>query len=175
MSTVLNLVDLVRMVGKERELCLVVVFLVTLDSICSHDPLLSKHNHIPLGVFALCIVGYLYDGLLVPTDDLYSWHFGAPCWLALTCPRQLPLAWPIDTERLVSVVHHRSQVPISIQSSHSMSWSPLWPCRCPHIEHHYSVLHSSCPSLSCETYIHWYRTRAMRLFGRMERMQASLH
>ena len=59
--TVLDLLDLAWIVGKERELYVVVVFFGTLDSICSHDPLLSRHNHMPLRVFGLCIVCYLRD------------------------------------------------------------------------------------------------------------------
>jgi hypothetical protein len=51
------------MIGKERELRVVVVFFWTLESIYSHDPLLSWHNHMPLGVSELSVVGYLRDAV----------------------------------------------------------------------------------------------------------------
>jgi len=85
--TVLDLLDLARMVGKERELSIVVVFFGTLDSICSHDPLLSRQPHASSGLWALHSRLPARHGLLVPTDHLYSWHFGAPWWLAHTRPR----------------------------------------------------------------------------------------
>ena len=60
-AVVLDGLDLPWMLGKKPELYVVVVFLRTLDPINSHDPLLSRHNHMPPIVLWHHIVGYLHD------------------------------------------------------------------------------------------------------------------
>ena len=45
-DTGLDQLDLLWIIGKERELSVVVVFFGPLDSISSHNPLLSGHNHV---------------------------------------------------------------------------------------------------------------------------------
>ena len=55
----LNQLDLLWMIGKERDLSVVVVFFGALDSISSNNPLLSRHNHMLIAVFGHRPVGYM--------------------------------------------------------------------------------------------------------------------
>ena len=55
----LDQLDLLWMIGKELEFSVVVVFFGALDSISSHNPLLSGHNHMLFVVFGHLPVGYL--------------------------------------------------------------------------------------------------------------------
>jgi hypothetical protein len=48
------------MIGKEQELSIVVVFFRSLESISSHNPLLSGHNHVLFAVLGHRPVGYLH-------------------------------------------------------------------------------------------------------------------
>jgi hypothetical protein len=56
----LDQLDLLWMIDKERELSVIVVFLGALDSISSHNPLLSEHNHVLFAFFGHRPVGYLH-------------------------------------------------------------------------------------------------------------------
>ena len=55
----LDQLDLLWMIGKQRELSVVVVFFGALDFISSHNPLLSGHNRVLCAVFRHRPVGYL--------------------------------------------------------------------------------------------------------------------
>ena len=55
----LDQLDLLWMIGKELEFSVVVVFFGALDSISSHNHLLSKHNHVLFAIFGHRLVGYL--------------------------------------------------------------------------------------------------------------------
>ena len=56
----LDQLDLLWMIGKERELSVVVVFFGALDSISSHNPLLSGHKYMPFAIFGHRPEGYLH-------------------------------------------------------------------------------------------------------------------